>query len=181
MRMQPSRFLVKRFSSMLKIFNNLGDIDFRQLMNVYTEGNRINGSEFYSKYPDNLRILYAEQDFYNYLLLFFKEKTARYAVWEHEGCYVAALRIERFSDGLLLSALETDPKHRRMGFASSLITATVEHLKTGGRGRLYSHVNKHNIASLAVHEKCGFQIISDHAVYLDGTVVTDSYTLSLEY
>ena len=166
---------------MLKVFDNLGDIDFRQLMNVYAEGNRINGEEFYSKCSENLRILYAEQDFYNYLVEFFKERSARYAVWEHEGSYMSALRIERYSDGLLLSALETLPSHRRKGFASSLIAATLKYLRTDGRGILYSHVNKRNFASLNGHKKCGFEIISDRAVYLDGTTVTEAYTLSLEY
>ena len=166
---------------MLKVFNSLGEIDFRQLMNVYAEGNRINGDELYSRYSENIRILFAEQDFYNYLVLFFKEKTARYCVWDCEGYYTAALRIERYADGLLLSALETAPECRHKGHASMLITETVEYLKKQGRGRLYSHVNKQNLASLAAHTKCGFHVISDQAVYLDGTVVINAYTLALEY
>ena len=166
---------------MLKVFDKLGDIDFRQLMDVYAEVNRNSGNEFYGTYPENLRMLYAEQDFYNYLVVFFREQSARYAVWDYEGCYMATLRTERYSDGLLLSALETIPEHRCEGFASRLIDAMVTHLKTEGGGKLYSHVSKSNQASLAVHQKCGFQIISDQAVYLDGTVRTDSYTLCLEF
>lgn len=166
---------------MLKVFDNLGDIDFHQLMNVYTETNQLSGEELYSKYSENLRILYAEQDFYSYLLLFFKEPSASYAVWIHEGHYIAALRIERYSDGLIISALETHPEHRNKGFASKLIVSVLEYLKSEGRGHLYSHVGKNNYPSLAVHAKCGFQIISNQAVYLDGTVVTDSYTLCAEY
>ena len=165
----------------MKIFDKLVDIDFRQLMDVYEEGNFINGEALYSEYSENLRVLYAEQDFYNYLLLFFKEPTARYAVWEHTGCYIAALRVEQYSDGLLLSALETAPAHRCKGYASMLINAMVEFLKKQGGGRLYSHVNKRNLASLAVHYKCGFRVLSDQAEYLDGTVASDAYTLHLEY
>lgn len=166
---------------MLMIFDKLGDIDFRQLMDVYSESNIISGDKYYRKYPKNLRILYAEQDFYNNLVLFFKEPSARYAVWNLEGRYTAALRTERYSDGLLITALETAPDQRCKGIASMLMTAVLEHLKTVGNGRLYSHVDKDNEASLAAHARCGFRIMSDLAVYLDGTVVTNAYTLCKEY
>lgn len=181
MHMPPSQSLVKQSKTMLKIFNNLHDIDFRQLMDVYAETNIMNGTERYGRYSENLRILYAEQDFYNYLCLFFKENSARYAVWERDGVYMAALRIEHYADGLIMSALETAPEHRCKGCASLLIKSTIRYLKTLGKGMLYSHINKSNYASLLVHKRCGFRVISEEAEYLDGTIVRDAYTLSLEY
>lgn len=178
---RPSPYWAKPFSAMLKLIDSLEGLDFRQLMDVYEEGNRINGKEFYPEHAENLQIIFAEQDFYTYLKEFFKEPTARYAVWMHEGRYVAALRVERYNDGLLLNALETVPALRRNGFASKLILAVLEHLQSGGNGKLYSHVDKQNSASLAVHLSCGFLVVSDQAVYLDGTVRTDSVTLSISY
>ena len=177
----PSPYLAKRFNAMLRIFDSLSDIDFRCLMDVYEEGNRINGKKYYPNYYENLQIIYAEQDFYAYLVEFFKEPTARYAVWIYECRYAAALRIERYHDGLLLNALETAPAMRRSGFAGKLVCAVIEHLQTSGKGVLYSHVNKNDVFSLKVHLSCGFRIVSDQAVYLDGTVRSDSVTLAVNY
>ena len=166
---------------MLHIYENISSIDFRQLMDVYAEGNQINGDERYSGYPENLRILYSEQDFYNYLVLFFEDSASKYAVWTHENRYVAALRLERYSDGLLLTALETEPAHRRQGFATALIGAVLCYLKSNGTGKLYSHVAKLNQASLTAHKNCGFDVVSNQATYLDGTIMNNSYTLLIEY
>lgn len=166
---------------MLKMIDSLTDIDFRQLMDVHEEGNCLNGQELYPNYSENLQIIYAEQDFYAYLEEFFKEPTARYALWCIDGRYVAALRIERYNDGFLLNALETAPSMRGNGFATKLIQAVIENLSSCGNGVLYSHVHKTNRPSLNVHLSCGFRIVSDQAVYLDGTVRTDSFTLSVNY
>ena len=87
---------------MLRIIDSLSKIDFAQLMNVYEEGIGIAGREHYANYPVNLQSIYAEQDFYTYLEEFFKEPTARYAIWLNDMCYVSALRIEPYMDGLLL-------------------------------------------------------------------------------
>ena len=166
---------------MLKILNSLADIDFRQLMDVYEEGNCINGNELYGKYSKNLQIIYAEQDFYNYLVEFFEEPSARYAVWIHNGRYVSALRLERYCDGLLMNALETIPVARKQGYAKKLIMAVLDYLRNIGCGRLYSHVQKDNVASLCAHLSCGFMIASETAVYLDSSVRSDSYSLCINY
>ena len=129
----------------------------------------------------NLQSIYAEQDFYTYLEEFFKEPAARYAIWLNDMCYVSALRIEPYMDGLLLNALETIPHARKCGFATLLIQALVEHLRLEGNGKLYSHINKENVASLKVHLSCGFSIVSKEATYLDNTVHFDAFTLLLQY
>ncbi len=166
---------------MLKIIDSLAEIDFRQLMDVYEETNRNSGKEHYPNYPENLQILYAEQDFYAYLEVFFQEPSARYAVWIADGCYAAALRLERYNDGLLLNALETVPALRNNGFARNLILSVLDNLRCRDNGVLYSHVKKNNAPSLSVHRSCGFRTHSNQAVYLDGTVRSDSYTLSVNY
>ena len=166
---------------MLKIFDSLAEIDFRQLMDVYEEGNRICGKERYPELSENLQMLYAEQDFYSYLEVFFRNPSARYAVWVVDGRYAAALRLESYDDGLLLNALETAPAMRCKGFATDLVQAVLDHLRCSGNGILYSHVRKDNTSSLRVHHSCGFHIHSEKALYLDGTVRSDSYTLSNHY
>lgn len=159
---------------MICIAKSLQELDFCQLMEVYEEGNQENGMEFWPDLPQGQQILRAEQDFYQYLReCFFTTEGAVYALWEVDGAYVSALRLEPYQDGLLLEALETAPQHRRMGYASQLIRAVLEQV---GEQKVYSHVSKRNTASLRTHASCGFHRILEHAVYADGSVLTSSCT-----
>ena len=160
---------------MLIVANRLNDFSFGKLMEVYIEGNLENGQENFPDEPEGRQIALAEQDFYDYLKqIFFITDRAQYFIWEEGGCYISALRMEPYRDGLLLEALETAPQHRRNGHAAKLLTAAME--EAGGE-IVYSHVNKRNIASLRTHEKCGFEKILDYAVYADGSVNDRCYTL----
>jgi len=162
---------------MLLVFNQYEGIDFGQLMEVYAESNQSNGAILYPEEPENLQMLYAQQDFYEFLQAFFHIADARYFVWAPEGRYTAALRLEPFMDGLLLEALETLPAARGRGVASELINATIIHLHNQNYDKIYSHVHKQNLPSLAVHYKCGFSLYTNNAVYIDGTRHDNAYTL----
>ena len=163
---------------MLRIFWKLKDLVFSQLMQIYEEGNRENAMEFWPELEDNMRMIRAEQEFYQYLKqVFFPAEQACYCVWEENGKYVSALRLEPYRDGLLLEALETEPSHRRKGYASMLIRAVQKQFP---QKKIYSHVAKRNIASLRTHESCGFQRIAENAVYADGSVTSRSCTLCWE-
>lgn len=147
--------------------NALHQLRFGQLMEVYREGNLENGAEFWPSLPQPQQLLHAEQEFYAYLQqVFFAVSGACYYVWEEDGRYVSALRVEPYRDGLLLQALETLPSLRRCGYAAKLISAVQQR---HADEKIYSHVGKRNTASLAVHTRCGFQRISEMAVYLDGS------------
>ncbi len=160
---------------LLLVVKKMADLDFRQLMDVYREGNLENAAEFFSNVPENQWLLLAEQSFYQYLReIFFATEGAFYAIWVDEGRYVSALRMEPYRDGLLLEALETAPQQRNRGYACALIHAVLSYV---GESKVYSHVSKKNHASLAVHQKCGFHRIADHAVYADGSVFQSSCTL----
>ena len=166
---------------MLKLFYALKELDFSQLMEVYQEGNAENAREFYPREEENIGILLAERDFYQYLKeSFFPADGAVYAVWIEEGRYVSALRLESYQDGLLLEALETHPDHRRKGYAVKLIGSVRAEMKSRGYHKIYSHVRKGNAASLNSHKACGFQRVLEHAVYIDGSVTQRSCTLCLE-
>ncbi len=163
---------------MLKWFDRLGELNFSALMAVYVEGNRENGALRYPNLSGAQQLLCAEQGFYAYLSdTFFRTSGARYAVWEEDGIYVSALRLEPYRDGLLLEALETLPQRRRQGYAAALITAVQACLAGEGSGKLYSHVNRRNQASLAVHRRCGFQKVLEFASYIDGSVNSRAVTL----
>ncbi len=128
---------------------------------------------------EKLMALYQEAGDQDYLLnVFFQTSGAILALWEQEGRYVSGLRLEPYRDGLLLAGLLTAPDQRRKGHARQLIQAVQE--KLGAGGKLYSHVDKKNAASLAVHQKCGFRIIKDCARYLDGSVDLKCCTLLYE-
>ena len=166
---------------MLIIAKKINELNFSQLMTVYYEGNRENGSVNYPDFPVEEQILYAEQDFYSYLSQeFFRTKGSSYAIWAPDGMYVAALRLEPYKDGLLLEALETAPAFRNKGFATALIRAVISYLSDSGFEKIYSHVIKTNLPSLKVHYHCGFQKIMDYAVYIDGSVSQKAYTLCFE-
>lgn len=162
---------------MLKVFDRYEDIDFRQLMNVYAQLNYTEGKVKYPKLFENLQILYAEQDFFDFLQSFLAIKNAKYFVWVQHGRYVAALRMEPYMDGYLLEAVETMPDVRRRGHATNLINAAISYMRDTSPGKIYSHVENDNEASLLVHHKCGFVILSEDAVYIDGTYHNNAYTL----
>lgn len=160
---------------LLLVVEKMGDLNFRQLMDVYQEGNLEDAAEFFPNVPENQWPLLAEQSFYQYLReIFFATEGALYAIWVVEGRYVSALRLEPYQDGLLLEALETAPQLRNRGYACALIRAA---LCYAAGTKVYSHVSKKNYASLAVHKKCGFHRIAEHAVYADGSVLQSSCTL----
>lgn len=151
---------------MLIIAHTLKELQFGQLMAVYAQSN---------SRTDRLQ---AEQDFYTYLReCFFRDPKAFYAVWESDGVYRAALRMEPYKDGYLLEALETAPDERGKGYATMLVSSARDWLLAQESVSIYSHVKRSNAASLAVHKACGFKKILDYAVYIDGSVLRDSITL----
>ena len=163
---------------MLLLLKSLAEIRFDKLMCVYTESNAENAAEFYPREENGFALNRVEVDFYQYLReVFFAVDGAVYAVWAEKGEYRSALRLEPYRDGLLLEALETHPEYRAMGYAKKLIRSVQSTLRERGAVVLYSHVGKGNTASLKTHLACGFQRVSEHAVYIDGSVTNRSCTM----
>lgn len=163
---------------MLRIAHSLRDLSFGDLMVVYLDGNLENGQDNWPNESEGQQLALAEQDFYAYLHdIFFPTPGAVYYVWEDQGLYVSALRMEPYQDGLLLEALETAPAARKRGFATQLIQAVLAQLPTDAPQRVYCHVSKNNEASLKTHLRCGFEITQDYSVYVDGSVNPRAYTL----
>lgn len=163
---------------MLRIYNELQKINFGKLMEVYTQSNLENATELYPEEQSNLAVLCVEQDFLTYLReVFFQTKGAFYAVWEEDGAYISALRMEPYRNGLLLEALETAPQYRQRGYATLLLRSVLKHLRLQDVHKIYSHVNKRNWASLRTHAACGFQRVQEYASYIDGSLRRDSCTL----
>ena len=167
---------------MLKLMQSMEELRFSELMDVYEETNKLSGEEHYFRMTKIEQIYNARIDFYHYLKsVFFRQKNSFCVVWEENGVYQSALRLEPYRDGYLICALETAPHLRGRGSAKKLIQNLQAYLTEKGSGLLYSHVSKKNAASLAVHRKCGFNILTDYAVYSDGSVLQNTFTLSYEY
>ena len=159
---------------MLKLATKMDQLKFSCLMEVYVEGNLENGAHFHPEASEQLQLMQAEQSFYAYLTQsFFRTPGAVYAIWEEQGKYISALRLEPYEDGMLLAALETTPEYRQRGYATKLMQA----VQSWCPEKIYSHVSKQNRASLKVHEKCGFCQVLDYARYIDGSVARNAITL----
>lgn len=153
---------------MLRICHCLGQLRIGQLMEVYAESVAQSGAEHDPDLPQYEQVFRAEQDFYAYLSSgFFNMEGDLYCIWEEDGIYIAALRLQRYQDGLLLEALETHPDYRCQGYAERLIRAVLDEF---GAEKIYSHIGHRNAASQAVHSKCGFHKIKNYARYADGSV-----------
>lgn len=135
---------------MLKIARTMGELDLDLLTQVYG----YDGADA-MKFDSYL------QD------VFFRTKGAVYCIWEQDGRYVSALRLEPYEDGLILAGLQTLPGERGKGIATELIGAVVQWL---GTGKIYAHVYHRNKASIRVHQRCGFCLIAPHARFLDCSV-----------
>lgn len=154
---------------------SMRELSFSKLMEIYIEGNRENGQEFYPEEPEGRQLQLAEERFYHYLREdFFPTAGAVYGILEENGEYISALRLEPYQDGLLLEGLETAPRHRRKGFGKKLM---LEVLAQFPGEKIYSHVGKTNTPSLMLHESCGFQPVLEYSVYIDGSVNSFCRTL----
>lgn len=159
---------------MLLVVNSMRELDVEKLIAVYVQSNQESGaSRWRWESPERQREL-AEQAFCDYLHdVFFPTPGARYFVLIEGNRYVSALRLEPYEEGFLLEGLETAPDCRGRGYASQLVRAVQEHVNR----TIYSHVDKHNFPSQSVHQACGFRLLRDSAVLIDGTVSSRACTM----
>ena len=139
---------------MLKLVSSMDKLNTQQYFAVYRQSNRDSGAE-------ERMLSYLREDF-------FSIRGAVCALWEVEGRYVSALRLEPYKDGYLITAVETAPQDRRKGYAKALLQAVINHFG----GPVYSHIEKSNKPSLNLHQTCEFTLCADSAVLLDGTVTS---------
>ena len=141
---------------MIEAATSMSQLDLAQLAAVYQQSCQHGG----------------KWEMFDYLRQCFFPAGGKVYCLRKEGVYVSALRLEPWRDGLLLTALETAPEYRGGGFAKELMTGVL----TTTEGKIYSHIDERNQASVAVHKACGFAKILDFARYLDGSVSTSAGT-----
>lgn len=162
---------------MLTILRNGNTADFAALSSIYEERVIANGEKSFPYEDASVRYLLARQTFYSYVLDFLTKQQGIWALWRADGVYQAACRLEVYRDGFLLSGLETEPAGRGRGYATALVNEVIAYAAQTDAKAIYSHVEKKNYSSLAVHKKCGFHLISDTAVLLDGSADSSICTL----
>lgn len=156
---------------MVYFVHMLRDLRLSELSSVYSESLMLSASNGYPYLDSHEGYLNAQQDFYQYLReVFFCTDGAYYAIYEHDGAYVSALRVEPYRDGVLIAAVETAPEQRKRGFARKLIEEVLTYVRSRDISRIYAHVLKNNVPSLALHKTCGFSRIAENAAYIDGAV-----------
>lgn len=168
---------------MLLRIDKYRDLNKRKLMDIYTESNFENTDYFF---PDEtnkeIAVQKVEEGFLNFLKNeFFLQNEAAYWIWEENGVWYSALRTCKVLNGpYYLEALETRPDFRGMGHASLLLSNVLDVLRKEGPFRICDCVSKKNTVSLKVHEKCGFQIVSENGYdYLQKQ--EDHHDFGLEY
>ena len=167
---------------MLLKITRYADLDERALMDVYSESNFENTDHFFPDETDKAAaVRMVEAGFLDYLSSdFFHHSEAVYWILQEDGVWVSALRTCRINDLYWLEALETHPDRRGRGCASRLLSAVTEAMRVAGPFRLCDCVDKKNAASLHVHEKCGFRIVSE-AGYDHMLQEADDRDYGLEY
>ena len=155
---------------MTNFYHSLSRLDLNEILAVYSfEDRQADALNRWQEWDETA----LRQCFYDH----FDQPGAFVAVERSEDRYGAVLRAMPYRDGWLIAGLETAPALRGKGLAKSLVDETLKHLFSTGHTKVYSHVKKDNVASLAVHKACGFEIINDVAALLDGSVVSTHCTL----
>ena len=153
---------------MLIAIKNISQISYRAIMDLYEQDLLQTAKESYPALSAPEALMEAEQDFYAYLAdVFFQTPEACLYVWQQDGKWVSCLRVEPYADGFLVCGLTSALAYRRKGYARGLLEAVVAQMHKP----LYSHVEKSNFPSLALHEKCGFTRQLEYAQMLDGEVL----------
>lgn len=144
------------------------DLSLDELCSVYEEQIAQQGAIRWKSFDSEKQILFSQKEFIDSVYDFFFLHIGGYAIWQEEH-YVCAMRFENYRDGFLISCLETAPQYRRNGFAERLVRDFIVVANEQNKP-IYSHIAKGNIASIRLHQKCGFRECSNFAVLLDGTV-----------
>lgn len=158
---------------MLEFVSAMSSINIGELKAIYCHQIADCARNHYGHQEINLQYLNAEQDFFEDLKQFLRIEGARYALWRSQGRCVAAMRLEPYLDGILITDLETAPEERCKGYATQLLMA-VRYAYPDMT--LYSHIAFRNMQAIHLHQRCGFIKHLDYAIFVDGSIFADHCT-----
>ena len=139
---------------------------YRMVHGVHSEGSIINAKWRHPEKEDLSREIQEEEQYFMTFLRekFFPQERNRYYVLEVDEHWVSALRLTKIDDFYYLEALETAPEQRKKGYGTQIIEEVIQLLKKRGPVIIRSNVAKDNWASLATHQRCGFQIEEENGI-----------------
>lgn len=143
---------------------------YRLVHEIYGESNLENVRWDNSEVEDFSKLLFEyEKGYMDFVQSFLDSEENRYYIWEINGQWVSALRMTKVEDFYYLEALETAKQCRKKGYGTEFLQELIRLLKRCGRVIIRSNVSKNNMASLALHRKCGFAIEEENGInYLTG-------------
>lgn len=143
---------------------------YRMVREIYAEASLENAQWRHPELVDYEEAVKEEEMLaMDFIRTFMQKEENKYYVLESDGQWVSALRLTKINDFYYLEALETSAEHRKKGFATKIINEVILRLKERGRVIIRSNVDKENLASLATHRKCGFEIEEENGInYLTG-------------
>lgn len=135
----------------------------------------LNFSEYEALLLEEAQNYFAESDELRQYMktVFFSLPGAACFVLEHRGKYLSTFRLEPYSNGLLLNALQTKIAERRKGYAFLLVSTVLDKQTVP----IYSHVHRQNKESMLFHRKVGFVPSLEYAKLLDGSISRSYVTL----
>lgn len=159
---------------MLLIAKSLDELRFEELAALYRYDLEVAGCEDGMCELDDDWFLEKRSQFRTYLSArFFSQPDCLpdirpfYAIWEEDGRYVSAVRVNVYEQGLLLEALQTGEAWRKQGYATALLNAVLEYLVQRGGFPVYAHVRNYKAYVHKMLERAGFRKILDYAVRKD--------------
>ena len=146
--------------------------------NVYSEASYEIAKDKHPEMQDLEEAIQEEEQYFveKFLGKFMSKNENTYYVWEENGVWVSALRLTKLDGFYYMEALETAPEERGKGYATKLISETIDLLRSRGEVIIRSNVGKKNNVSHATHLKCGFEVEHENGInYITGTVRENVY------
>lgn len=120
---------------------------------------------FFALYEESMKDLEAnfrsleemKEAYASFLKDFMADPKQLVLVEEIDDIWASALRAVESADGRwFLEAVETKPQERKKGYGEALLHHTISHLRCLGMREVTCTIAKNNVASMALHRKCGF-------------------------
>lgn len=167
---------------MIKIVKDYREIDFDKLFEIYKNISKKDLKDYYPRLEFEEGIKEYKIEYREFIKDFLKSPDNSVVINIKEDIYLSAFRLitlNKEESKFYLEALETHNDHFNKGYASELISKTLKLLSFDKEIIVESAIKKTNIASLRTHEKCGFKIYKDYAVFEDEGIIKhkDSFTM----
>lgn len=167
---------------MIKVVKDYKDMDFNKFFEIYKNISKKDLKDYYPRLGFEEGIKEYKIEYSDFIKEFLKSPNNSVVINIKEDIYFSAFRLitlNKEESEFYLEALETHNDYFNKGHATELISETLKLLSYDKKIKIGSAIKKTNIASLRTHEKCGFKIYKDYAVFEDEGIIKhkDSFTM----